>query len=426
MSSEDKNNNNNNNTTLIKKVQDSEESRELLELLKQVNTNDINKPHQFWDTQPVPKLTEKVEESGPIEFKTVDQIRKEPLPLPPQFEWVELDVNNDKELNDIYTLLNENYVEDDDNMFRFDYSKNFLKWALQPPHYLKEWHIGVRVKETKRMVAFISAIPATINVDNKPVKMVEINFLCVHKKLREKRLAPVLIKEITRRVNLTDIWQAAYTAGIVLPKPVAICRYYHRSLNPKKLIEVGFSSLPPKMTMGVMIKFYRVDEQPKYQIRALKKEDVPSLKELMENYLSTYKLAPTFTEDDIWHWFQPKKNVISCFVIEDPKTPNKITDMFSYYSLPSSIIGNQKYKTLNAAFSYYNIATTVPLKELMSCALTMAKKEEFDVFNCLDILENDKFIKDLKFAPGDGNLQYYLYNYSTPTKKSNEMGLVLL
>lgn len=26
------------------------------------------------------------------------------------------------------------------------------------------------------------------------VKMVEINFLCVHKKLRSKRLAPVLIK----------------------------------------------------------------------------------------------------------------------------------------------------------------------------------------------------------------------------------------
>ena len=73
--------------------------------------------------------------------------------------------------------------------------------------------------------------------------MVEINFLCVHKKLRSKRLAPVMIKEITRRVNLCDVWQAAYTAGVVLPKPVSVCRYWHRSLNPKKLIEVGFSTL---------------------------------------------------------------------------------------------------------------------------------------------------------------------------------------
>jgi glycylpeptide N-tetradecanoyltransferase len=51
------------------------------------------------------------------------------------------------------------------------------------------------------------------------------------------------LQEITRRVNLRNIWQAAYTAGVVLPRPVCGCRYWHRSLNPKKLIEVGFSSL---------------------------------------------------------------------------------------------------------------------------------------------------------------------------------------
>lgn len=56
------------------------------------------------------------------------------------------------------------------------------------------------------------------------MKMVEINFLCVHKKLRDKRLAPVLIQEITRRVNLTGIFQAVYTAGKVIPKPIAKCR----------------------------------------------------------------------------------------------------------------------------------------------------------------------------------------------------------
>ena len=40
--------------------------------------------------------------------------------------------------------------------------------------------------------------------------MAEINFLCVHKKLRANRLAPVLIKEITRRVHVRNIWQAVY------------------------------------------------------------------------------------------------------------------------------------------------------------------------------------------------------------------------
>jgi len=52
----------------------------------------------------------------------------------------------------------------------------------------------------------------------------EINYLCVHKKLRSKRLAPVLIKEVTRQVHLKGIFQAIYTAGVVIPTPVSVCR----------------------------------------------------------------------------------------------------------------------------------------------------------------------------------------------------------
>ncbi|CAG8628057.1 2278_t:CDS:2 [Racocetra fulgida] len=40
-----------------------------------------------------------------------------------------------------------------------------------------------------------------------------------------KRLAPVLIKEITRRSHLEGIFQAVYTAGVVLPKPISKARY---------------------------------------------------------------------------------------------------------------------------------------------------------------------------------------------------------
>ena len=45
-------------------------------------------------------------------------------------------------MDDLYKLLNENYVEDDDNMFRFDYSRPFLRWALTPPNFFVDWHIG--------------------------------------------------------------------------------------------------------------------------------------------------------------------------------------------------------------------------------------------------------------------------------------------
>ena len=57
-----------------------------------------------------------------------DEIRAEPYPLPKDFEWCLVDINNEEEMKSVYSLLSLNYVEDDDAMFRFDYSSEFLKW----------------------------------------------------------------------------------------------------------------------------------------------------------------------------------------------------------------------------------------------------------------------------------------------------------
>eukprot|EP01112_Ceratiomyxa_fruticulosa_P014191 TRINITY_DN4045_c0_g1_i1.p1 TRINITY_DN4045_c0_g1~~TRINITY_DN4045_c0_g1_i1.p1 ORF type:complete len:442 (-),score=96.44 TRINITY_DN4045_c0_g1_i1:120-1445(-) len=389
---------------------------------------DASKPHVFWDTQPVPKLSEEIshEVNEPIEpDKPIDEIKKDPYNLPPGFEWVETDLRDENVLREVYTLLNENYVTDDDGMFRFDYGMSFLRWALQPPHYRLDWHIGVR-RGGKQLVGFISGIPATNKIESKVVKQVEINFLCVHKLLRDKRLSPVLIKEITRRVNRVGIFQATYTAGIVLPKPIARCRYYHRTLNPKKLIAIGFSYLSPRMTLSRTIKLYALPSNPLIRgIRPLQASDVPSACKLLSNYLSQFRFAATFTEEEFAHWFIPRAGVINSYVIENKET-KEITDLISFYSLPSTIINNPNYKTLKAAYSFYNVAKSVSWAALMEDALILAKQEDFDVFNCLNIMHNDSFTKELKFGEGDGYLQYYMYNWMTSEKKPEEVGVVLL
>lgn len=71
-------------------------------------------------------------------------------------------------------------------------------------------------------------------------------------------MAPILIKEITRRVNLHGIFQAVYTAGVELPRPITTGRYYHRTLNPKKLVDVKFTSIGRDMTMKKMIDLYKL------------------------------------------------------------------------------------------------------------------------------------------------------------------------
>lgn len=49
-----------------------------------------------------------------------------------------------------------------------------------------------------------------------------------------------------------------------------------------------------------------------------------------------------------------------------------------------------------------------------------------DVFNCLDLMENSTMLEKLKFGQGDGNLQYYLYNWQCPSMEPKQVGLVLL
>jgi glycylpeptide N-tetradecanoyltransferase len=100
--------------------------------------------------------------------------------------------------------------------------------------------------------------------------------------------------------------------------------------------------------------------------------------------------------------------------------------VFSFYNLPSSILNNEKYKTLKAAYGFYTVANSVPLKQLMGDALIVAKKLNYDVFNCLDIMDNMDFLRELKFGLGDGNLHYYFYNWMCSQFEPKEVGLVLL
>jgi len=382
------------------------------------------KTYEFWSTQPVPKLDEKITTNEEIEpDKIVENIRGEPYSLPDGFRWDTLDLNEPLVLKELYTLLNENYVEDDDNMFRFDYSPDFLKWALQPPEWLQDWHVGVRVVKSKKLVGFISAIPANVRIYDRTKKMVEINFLCVHKKLRSKRVAPVLIREITRRVNRQGLFQAVYTAGVVLPKPVATCRYWHRSLNPRKLIEVKFSHLSRNMTMQRTLKLYKLPEDTKTKgLRPMRVDDVAACTRLFEAYMSRFDLTPAFNDDDFVHWFTPRKGIVNSYVVD---YQGEITDFISFYTLPSTVMHHPTHKTLKAAYAFYNVPMKTPIEQLMQDALILAKKEDFDVFNALDLMENKTYLENLKFGIGDGNLQYYLYNWRCPSMGPEKMGLVL-
>ncbi|TFY67081.1 hypothetical protein EVG20_g4072 [Dentipellis fragilis] len=400
--------------------------------------------HKFWATQPVPHYNEEApEDDGPIEpSKPREEVRQEPYPLPKDFEWSILDIEDPAQLREVYELLSANYVEDDIAAFRFQYTAEFLEWALKPPGWHKEWHIGVRVSSNRKLVAFISGVPLSLRVRGNMFPVSEINYLCIHKKLRSKRLAPVLIKEVTRQCHLKGIFQAIYTAGVLLPTPVSTCRYYHRTLNVPKLVDVKFTFVPRHMTIARMIRQYQVPSKPHLAssgLREMEERDVEGVTDLFARYMRRFDMAPEMTLDDVRHQLlsgrgrgevdtatnRREGQVTWTYVVESPET-KKITDFFSFYTLPSTIMSHAKHNLLEAAYLFYyatSVAEEDPddkhglltkrLQTLVGDAVIVANEAKFDVFNALTLMDNATFLQELKFGSGDGLLNFYLYNWRT-------------
>lgn len=475
------------------------------------------KDHKFWKTQPVMKSNEAVPitpaDEGPIQPNAPpEKVSQQPYPLPKDFEWVTVDIDDEGELKEVYELLTANYVEDDDASLRFNYSADFLHWVLKHPGYDKTWHVGVRVVATQKLVAFISGIPHELRVREKSFHSTEINFLCVHKKLRAKRLAPVLIKEVTRRCHLAGIFQAIYTVGAVLPTPMSCARYYHRSINAEKLLSIGFAAVPMGMPKDRWIARYSLPSQTSLPgLREMTQADVPKVGKLLRRYLRRFDMAPRFTDEEIRHVLLsgngdsggdkqgkgPRQRVVWTYVIDAQDGSGRITDMASFYSLPSTVLSSKEHNILNAAYLFYyatdaafdhpnqqqqaaatggvgassssspasssallgapvgkamteeekalpawqrslltglssseladeegvirweeekaEVKTRLAgrLNALVSDLMIIAKREGFDVVNSLTTLDNNLFLTDLKFGPGDGFLRWYLYNWRT-------------
>ena len=79
-----------------------------------------------------------------IDNRTLADISETPLPLPESYEWCVVDMKDPNQAKELYDLLTNHYVEDDGGNFRFDYSVEFLTWALTPPGYRTDWLVGVR------------------------------------------------------------------------------------------------------------------------------------------------------------------------------------------------------------------------------------------------------------------------------------------
>jgi len=126
------------------------------------------------------------------------------------------------------------------------------------------------------------------------------------------------------------------------------------------------------MTMSRQQKLYKLPAKPHLPgLRQMQPKDVEQVHALLTKHLAQFKLYVQFEPEDVAHWVLPRPNVVDSYVVV--ARDGTITDFCSYYYLPSSILKHPRHKKLNAMYSYYNVATSVPLEVLMKDCLIMVR-----------------------------------------------------
>lgn len=390
---------------------------------------------KFWSTQPVNKGIYPEFINGKI--KELDKNMLDNY-LPDNLMWFSLDVNDPFILNAIHEFLSNHYVTDVNNMYRLDYSKEFLKYGLTYPNYNKDLHLGLLylTPGCVTLVGFIAGTLVNLNINkdcNK--KSVVINFLCVHSKLRNKNLAPLLIKEITKRSVLLNSEIALYTVAKKITKPFSLCYYNNIYLNPKKLKECLF--IPDEMNPSIT-SLINKKSQVNYTTRSVNINDIDAIYLLLNIFTSKYKVYQPLSIEQIKHMFI-NNNVIHARVIIENNT-KQIIGIYSIYNISSRLLFDNKHSHINFSnlYYYYYDKNYISIDHIIKESVILSKKYDYDVFTCLNTMDNKhitpSFIHYTSVpSEQDGainkdysnRLYFYFYNYICNDIKPEDLGLLL-
>ena len=192
---------------------------------------------------------------------------------------LEYKFNNDVII--ISQFLSNNYVEDDNNKFRYNYSPEFLSWYLNDT-------INISVYNDE-LIGFICGKKINLCLNKNNITIAEIDFLCIKKDYRNNKLCPILLNKIKEELNKINIYDAIFTSEHKYPNQLSHANYYIKFINPEYLFNIGYINCIPK-----------INEQKtkgnKSLVRLEKEEDYIKCFELYNKYIINFDCYELFNE----------------------------------------------------------------------------------------------------------------------------------
>lgn len=352
--------------------------------------------HKFWSTQPVSHRRREQKRPGIINNSC--PYRPHPLTLPKQFSWVEITIDD---LHELTEFINNHYVEDSGHRFRFRYTEDVVSALCFDPR-TKHYCFGVRYQPTGRLCAFIMGMVhnvCIVNESENEFQMVFVDFLTIHTKLRNKRLSPVMIQELTRRVNNDGIILAYYSIMFQPSVPIATTEFFIYPLNLEKLVMAGYwKQPPPGIKLSSLIRTYR--ELPSSSVDWKPSNDAKGLADSLNKWTeeNNHHLYRVITENDIRRWQKAGFKLYESSL-------GKI----GYYILENQSLSDSSV-VLKEVFILYIVGQQVV--SLLGELLNLASNEDADVVIAVEqSVITSKALVDARFKPSSETTNWFLYNY---------------
>ena len=379
--------------------------------------------HNFWKTQSIQDTTKKSKISEPeIINKFNDNIYpRENNTLPANYIWDIINHDNEKDIDDLYIFLYNNYNHETDK-FGGHYSKENLKWYLKQTQKYSDLYFCI--KSNGKIVACIIGLIQTISIFEKIYTMSESTLLCIDKTIRHMNLAPLIIKEIFRRYYHNKINLTYYTSYLKLPNILTNITYYTRVLNVKKMLAINYISKPSIITLNAFEKIYRVKNKPSLQLRKMTENDIKQCTNKYNEFYKKFKIRQIFTEQEFKNRFLPINNVIDSYVIEKN---NIITDFISIYYLNVRVFNDNNYNNYSLAQIYHYFYSNEKIFiEMIDDILYLMKEKNIDVINATNQMDNHLFFNTLKFKQKNLENNFYIWNLMCPEITSKDIGVVTI
>ncbi|XWV24496.1 mg747 protein [Tupanvirus deep ocean] len=347
----------------------------------------------YWIDQPLDTNTTETE----IKIIKAD-ISQKNINLPNGFAFKTLGISN---LDDIYGLLNNHYIEDEQHIIRLSYSKDYLYWYLKyiPSGFI----IGLTYKN--KLVGMVTASFIDMIIYGKEIKVPYINLLCIQSKIRKLGLTPLLLDELKSRLCNIKITYALFTGTKKITKDFCTSKDYVIPINYPKLKEVGF--LTEDLT-----PIPKLEENPLHLMAA---SDIESVVPKLNKHLSKFSVKPYFTNDSAHHFLLPKKNIVYSFVNRNKN--GEVTDFISVYK--NYLYCLEKNKVVSVAQLAFYFYDTMTLTQLVSYLLDKLPSYGIDQLVFRNTGENVD-INITKFST-HGELYYFFYNVAIKETNSSNL-----